>query len=63
MKSLMLIVGALAVCVGLLWIGQGMGYIHWPTTSFMIGQMQWAYIGCVIAVIGLGLVAYSQRKS
>ncbi|HSZ73196.1 MAG TPA: hypothetical protein VK779_00130 [Rhizomicrobium sp.] len=63
MKQLMLLVGALAVCLGLLWIGQGTGHVQWPASSFMIGNMRWTYIGCIVAVIGLGLVAYSQRKT
>ncbi len=63
MKQLMLIVGALAVCLGLLWIGQGTGHVHWPATSFMINDMKWTYIGCIVVLIGIGLVAFSQRKA
>ena len=33
---LMLVVGTLAVLMGLLWIGQGLGYVRWPAESFMI---------------------------
>jgi hypothetical protein len=57
----MLIVGVLALALGLLWMGQGSGYIHWPASSFMINQMRWAYYGLAAAVIGIGLIWYSRR--
>jgi len=61
MKTLMLIVGVLALVMGVLWIGQGSGYINWPASSFMINQMKWAYYGMATAVIGIGLIWYSRR--
>ena len=61
MKTLMLLVGVLAVAVGLLWIGQGSGYVHWPETSFMINQIKWAYSGAAVAIICIGLIWYSRR--
>jgi uncharacterized membrane protein len=57
----MLIVGVLALALGLLWIGQGTGYVQWPASSFMISQIRWAYYGMAVAVIGIGLIAYSRR--
>ena len=53
MKFLLLAIGMLCLLVGLLWIGQGTGYIAWPRSSFMISQMQWAYYGAANA-LGLG---------
>ena len=61
MKTLMLIVGVLALAVGLLWIGQGSGYVAWPASSFMINQVKWAYSGAAMAIIGIGLIWYSRR--
>ena len=61
MKTLMLIVGVLALVMGVLWIGQGSGYINWPASSFMINQVKWAYYGMATAVIGIGLIWYSRR--
>jgi uncharacterized membrane protein len=61
MKTLMLIVGILALAMGLLWIGQGSGYVQWPASSFMINQVKWAYYGMATAVIGIGLIWYSRR--
>ena len=61
MKTLMLIAGVVALAFGLLWIGQGAGYIHWPASSFMLGDMRWTYYGLATAVIGIGLIVYSRR--
>jgi uncharacterized membrane protein len=61
MKTLMLIVGIVALAMGLLWIGQGSGYVQWPASSFMISQIKWAYYGMATAVIGIGLIWYSRR--
>ena len=61
MKTLMLIVGVLAVALGLLWAGQGAGYIHWPPSSAMINDVRWTYYGIAAAVIGIGLIWYSRR--
>jgi hypothetical protein len=36
MRKVLLIVGVLALAIGLLWIGQGTGVINWPQSSFMI---------------------------
>ena len=38
MKTALLIVGIVAVLMGLLWVGQGAGVIHWPASSFMLDQ-------------------------
>ena len=56
MRGLLLIIGLLALAVGLLWIGQGTGLIAWPETSFMINQIQWAGYGALVAAFGLILI-------
>jgi uncharacterized membrane protein len=61
MRQLLLIVGLLALAIGLLWIGQGVGVINWPQSSFMIRQMQWAGYGAALAALGLILVWQSKR--
>jgi hypothetical protein len=61
MRTAFLILGMLALLIGLLWIGQGSGYIAWPQSSFMISQMQWAYYGSALAVIGVILIWRSRR--
>jgi hypothetical protein len=61
MRTLLLIVGLLALAVGLLWIGQGTGVIQWPESSFMISQIQWAEYGAALAVLGLILILQRKR--
>ncbi len=61
MRKLLLIVGFLALALGLLWIGQGTGVVAWPPSSFMINQIQWAGYGAALAAIGLIFIWQSQR--
>ncbi|MBY0519775.1 MAG: hypothetical protein K2P79_05045 [Sphingomonas sp.] len=61
MKPALGIAGVLAVLMGLLWIGQGLGYVHWPASSFMIDQRPWAFRGAGLAMIGVLLVVLSRR--
>ena len=46
------IVGGLLLLAGLVWAGQGLGYIK---GSFMTGDMKWFWIGSAMIVIGLAL--------
>jgi hypothetical protein len=62
MKTVLLVVGVLAVMMGLLWIGQGAGYVHWPQSSFMLDQRPWIGRGAGLAVIGLVLIVLSRRR-
>ena len=61
MPNLRLILGILALAIGLLWIGQGTGVIAWPASSFMISQIQWAWYGAALATIGLILIWLGRR--
>jgi uncharacterized membrane protein len=61
MRKILLIVGLLALALSLLWIGQGTGVINWPASSFMINQIQWAYYGAALAVVGLILFWLGKR--
>jgi uncharacterized membrane protein len=61
MRQLLLILGLLALAVGLLWIGQGLGVINWPQSSFMIKQIRWAGYGAALAALGLILIWQSKR--
>ena len=62
MKAALLILGILAVLLGLLWIGQGMGVVNWPASSFMIDQRPWVTRGVVLALVGIVLIAASRRR-
>jgi uncharacterized membrane protein len=61
MARALLIIGLIALAIGLLWIGQGLGIINWPQSSFMIRQMQWAGYGAALAAVGLILIWQSKR--
>ena len=56
MRRALLIIGLLALAIGLLWIGQDTGMVAWPQTSFMINQIQWAGYGAVLGALGLILI-------
>jgi len=62
MTTALVIAGILALLMGLLWIGQGTGYINWPASSFMIDQRPWALRGAILAVVGLVLILVSRRR-
>jgi len=62
MKTALLIAGILALLMGLLWIGQGLGYIHWPASSFMLDQRPWATRGVILAGVGVLLIVLSRRR-
>ena len=47
MKTILLIIGVFALLMGLLWVGQGLGMIHWPASSFMLDQRSWATRGAI----------------
>jgi len=61
MNLLIGLAGLALIGFGLLFAGQGLGYIPWPRTSFMIGQMQWFYIGAGMTLAGIVLVLLPKR--
>ncbi len=61
MRMALLVVGCLAVLVGLVWIGQGTGYFPYPRESFMISRLPWAYRGAGLAVLGVVFIVVSRR--
>ncbi|MBV9884392.1 MAG: hypothetical protein JO276_15390 [Sphingomonadaceae bacterium] len=61
LRIIMLVVGTLAVLVGLLWLGQGLGIVRWPASSFMIDVSAWAVRGCALAVGGALMIYYGLR--
>ena len=60
-RRLLMITGVIAAIVGLFWIGQGMGIIRWPASSFMIDQYNWVLTGTVTAVAGLVAILVARR--
>ncbi|MBC7639436.1 MAG: hypothetical protein H7231_06605 [Rhodoferax sp.] len=57
-KTVLVGVGALLVVLGLVWGGQGMG---WIGGSVMTGVTFWAIVGPITAVVGAFLVASGLR--
>jgi hypothetical protein len=47
------IIAALLILVGLVWIGQGTSVI--PGSGFMTGDIRWAAIGVVVLVAGVAI--------
>ena len=62
MRLIALIIGIGAMLMGLLWIGQGAGLIHWPSSSLMIDQRPWVTRGAILTVVGLVLIASSRVR-
>jgi hypothetical protein len=61
MKTALMLIGIIALAAGLLFVGQGLGYIPWPARSFMISQVKWVYYGGGIAVVGVLLIIIARR--
>jgi len=58
-RTVILIIGALAVLVGGVWIGQGAGLIK---GSFMTGSPAWLAIGLLCLVVGVFLIFLAVRR-
>jgi len=61
LKIALLVVGILALVLGLIWVGQGTGHFPYPSTSFMIDQTPWAYRGAALLVAGIILIGVARR--
>ena len=60
-RAAVIAIGVLCALMGALWIGQGLGYVHWPASSFMVDQRPWADRGAALAVFGLLLILVARR--
>ena len=54
--------GVLVAATGLLWIGQGLGWIMWPRDSFMLGEPIWSWRGAALAGAGAILIYLGMRR-
>ena len=61
-RSLMFVVGVIAVAFGLLFTLQGLGIVRWPASSFMIAQQQWVVKGVLVMAVG-ALLAWLNRPA
>jgi len=55
----LIVVGAIAVVVGGVWVGQGLNLIP---GSFMTGSRTWLTIGLIVGVIGIVFVVTGVRR-
>lgn len=60
-RAPLIALGIVLTLMGLLWIGQGLGYIDWPRSSFMLRQRVWADYGSGLAVVGLLMIIAARR--
>jgi hypothetical protein len=51
------------IAAGLVWIGQGSGLLK--SSSFMVGDVRWAWIGASCVVVGalIGLLEVRRRRA
>ena len=53
------VLGAVLFFAGVIWIGQGLG---WISGSFMTGSTFWAVIGAVCVIVAIGLLGWPWRQ-
>ena len=58
-RIILIVVGALAVIVGLVWIGQGSNLIP---GSVMSGDKMWLIIGLIVGFVGVVLLVFGVRR-
>jgi hypothetical protein len=59
MRAVLRILAILLILLGIVWILQGVNVLP---GSFMTGQMQWAYRGAAVAIIGLIMFLFARRR-
>lgn len=62
MKGLLIVIGAIAVLMGVIWMAQGSGIFPYPASSFMIDQSPWIAYGAVLALAGAALIWAGRRR-
>ncbi len=63
LKPVAAALGVLMLLMGLLWIGQGLGWVKWPASSFMIDMRPWAWRGALLAGLGALLLWWGRRRA
>ena len=59
MRTALRLLGVLCLLGGIIWILQGINILP---GSFMSGQSKWAIYGCILAVVGVALLAAGNRR-
>ncbi|WP_285709770.1 hypothetical protein [Erythrobacter oryzae] len=44
------------VALGCIWALQGLGLLHWPADSFMLGEREWVFRGSAMVLAGAILI-------
>ena len=60
MKVVSTLLGVLMVCMGGIWVLQGLNIAF--LDSFMAGDPQWAVYGAILVVFGIGQVIWSATR-
>jgi len=60
MRVVSTLIGALMVCMGGIWVLQGLNVAF--LDSFMAGDPQWAIYGAILALVGVGQVIWSNTR-
>lgn len=59
MRTGLVVLGVIVLIAGLVWIGQGLGYIK---GSFMTGDVRWFWIGVGMVILAIVLGVFSLRR-
>jgi hypothetical protein len=60
MRPIWLVIAVLLALAGIVWLGQGLGFIP---GSFMTGNAMWAMIGAVCLVAAVAIVVPERRRA
>lgn len=60
MKWPLRVFAVILILVGIVWIFQGINVI---LGSFMSGHIEYTYLGIAVAIIGIGLLIFTNRRS
>ncbi len=60
MRSTRLVLAAVLALVGLVWVGQGLGFIG---GSFMTGSLFWAAVGAALLALAALVVGIERRRA
>ena len=61
LRAALLVIGILMILVGLVWLGQGVGYIPSTDTPQIMDLHPWTYGGVALAIAGLAMIVASRR--
>ncbi len=61
MRTVLMLIGVVALAFGLLFTLQGLDIVHWPADSFMLGKRAWVTNGSIIMAVGALIIILSRR--